>query len=600
MLFRSISDGANPYLANISLFTNATGVWARNLTVTNAQLPLANNSVFTHSGTTLAFPEATIITWNYEGCDWAGRCAQASANRSFVADATPPYILSYNTADNLNISTQTFTFNNTLADNYYLFNATVRLNGVDNTTNSSVSKAYNNTPILISVADLVEGTAIVWRLKIGDGAGNVYNNIADGRTLVVDLTAPNVTTVNSPANNLNVTSQSITFNVTVKDNVYLRNASIFHNATGVWHRNATNSTLSNDYNNTPILVSVSNLPASNTTSWIMEACDSVGRCGFYNANQTLIVDLTAPNVTQRNNANGFSSNGGTIVFNVTATDNVFLANASVFFDLGGTWQRQGLNSTLSAIYNNSPIVVSVSNVPNGNYLWNMEVCDAAGFCSSYNANSTFTVTTSGGSGGGGGGGFQSYSYGNGQIVQNVDFGQIIYSPQTFTINAPFGQRVTQVFTVDNRQTRNITLLFTPVVFNSGVSLTVPKKINVPAQSKLDINFLYIMPYKADTFQGTILVQTDSGNERRLGWVANVRPFNLDDLQHWEFCDSILQSDILVLPLALVLAILLGLVAVVAMENKVLWGAVISGSVAAIIFLLYLPLIVQFGLSLIKF
>jgi hypothetical protein len=364
------------------------------------------------------------------------------------------------------------------------------------------------------------------------------------------LTAPNVTTVNSPiTNNVNASTQAILFNVTIKDNVYLVNASVYTNASGLWVRNATNSSLNQLYNNTQILVLVTNLPQNNRSVWNLEACDNAGHCSQYNANQTFIIDLAAPNVTQRNNANPFTSNGATVIFNTTISDNVYLSNASVFFDYAGIWQRQAANTSLSANYNNTPIIVSVSNVPNGNYLWNMEACDAAGNCAFYNANSTFTVTTSSGSTGG----VTAPPSSPAPSPKPVDLGTIKYAPPYFVFDAPYGLQKTLELNVQNNKESSVTLSF--------ASLTnlvkVPETIVIPAKSSRTINFKFTAPYQSGTVEDAILVQTDEGAQRRLAVVANIRPYSLKDLGTISFWDNMLKTRIAYLPnAAYVIALLL--------------------------------------------
>jgi len=107
-------------------------------------------------------------------------------------------------------------------------------------TNASIS-AFNNTPLLVTASGLAASAPFLWIAQVCDVAGNCafYNA---NRTAIVDLAAPNISAENV-VNNANFSSQSIVFNITVVDNILPWNVSIYHNASGVWHRNATNSTL---------------------------------------------------------------------------------------------------------------------------------------------------------------------------------------------------------------------------------------------------------------------------------------------------------------------------------------------------------------------
>ena len=297
-----------------------------------------------------------------------------------------------------NLTGQSFTFNvSNESKTLNIVNVTLISNftgtWADNVSNASaVVNAQNFT---LNLTGMTNGF-FVWNLKVWafDASATVsLTQIASNNTLIVDTIAPNVTTVNSPSNFVNASGQSITFNVTGKDNILLANASIYTNATGTWLRNVTNSSLTSINNNTPLLATVSNLPANVSFIWNMEVCDVVGNCAQYNANQTAIVDLTAPNVTTVNSpANNLNSSSQSITFNVTVKDNVQLANASIFHNATGVWSRNATNSSLSSISNNTPILVTVVSLPEGNRTsWIMEACDVAGNCAQYNANQTLIV-----------------------------------------------------------------------------------------------------------------------------------------------------------------------------------------------------------------
>lgn len=123
-------------------------------------------------------------------------------------------------------------------------------------------------------------------------------------------------TLNAP-DDANVTSNpNIVFNVTANPNgVDLVNISIFHNGTGTWQFNATNS-------------SAIPIPANTTTFdqtfgdgtylWTAQACDADGDCGF-SANRTFIIDNTEP-IVVINEPSGTSVSNGTLEINTTITD----------------------------------------------------------------------------------------------------------------------------------------------------------------------------------------------------------------------------------------------------------------------------------------
>jgi len=101
-------------------------------------------------------------------------------------------------------------------------------------------------------------------------------------------------------------------------------------------------------------------------------------------------DTTPPNVTLVLPANGTASSVASIIFNVSATDNVGLANITLYGNFTGVWAA-----------NETKIVTGTSNsttfsktLNDGTYIWNARSCDSLNNCAFAPANYTLTIDTS--------------------------------------------------------------------------------------------------------------------------------------------------------------------------------------------------------------
>ncbi len=103
------------------------------------------------------------------------------------------------------------------------------------------------------------------------------------------------------------------------------------------------------------------------------------------------LDLTAPTVTLNDPASGNVSTAATVSFNATATDSIHLNSATLFSNFSGAWAANNSNTTNLA--NNTPFVISVTGIPQGYYVWNMQSCDNSSNCGFASANRTLTVDT---------------------------------------------------------------------------------------------------------------------------------------------------------------------------------------------------------------
>ncbi len=101
-------------------------------------------------------------------------------------------------------------------------------------------------------------------------------------------------TLNAPIDNVNSSSSEVEFNATaiIIGGTTIVNMSLFHNASGTFERNQTNS-VSGTINSTKINATF----ADGTYLWTYEMCDSDSTCTFATTNRTFKVDTTVPQIT---------------------------------------------------------------------------------------------------------------------------------------------------------------------------------------------------------------------------------------------------------------------------------------------------------------
>lgn len=126
-------------------------------------------------------------------------------------------------------------------------------------------------------------------------------------------------TLNSPVDSSSSSSNEIEFNVTTNIvGTNLVNMSLWHNGTGAFERNQTNSTISPLTNSTLFNSSF----VEGTYLWNVESCDSDGDCGFAPTNKTFSIDTTTPSIiiTAPTTTIDYGESGGNETINWTISD----------------------------------------------------------------------------------------------------------------------------------------------------------------------------------------------------------------------------------------------------------------------------------------
>ena len=153
------------------------------------------------------------------------------------------------------------------------------------------------------------------------------NSITKVGNIIYDKTSPS-TNLTRPVNNHINNSQNILFEYSAADSIAgIKNTSLFHNASGAWKLNATDS--SSPFNS----FLVENFIAQAGIAWNILSCDLNDNCAYNETNMTLTIDRTAPVISSpvfnaTNRSVGLSFN-----VNITATDSGGGSVASVWADI---------------------------------------------------------------------------------------------------------------------------------------------------------------------------------------------------------------------------------------------------------------------------
>ncbi|MFH0808261.1 MAG: Ig-like domain-containing protein [archaeon] len=281
--------------------------------------------------------------WSCLACDSSGNCGFSSANRTVnvlgmnisesfssnpVEGGDTVYVFGH-----VNLSDGTDVVNNSIG---------VWLNGsLTNGTESTDSNGDYNVSI---TAPSSFGTyPVVVNLTYGSWSASSSEDL-----IVSDLTGP-VVTLNSPVDEVNLSTSEFDFNCTVSDNLGVVNVSLVLN--GVL--NGTNSSGLNgsDY------VFARSLPVADY-EWSCLACDSSGNCGFSLANRT--VNVLGMNISESLNPNPVDF--GELVYvsgKLNLTDGVNVSSNSVSVYLNGSLANGSEVTDASGNYNVSFVAPSV-------------------------------------------------------------------------------------------------------------------------------------------------------------------------------------------------------------------------------------------------
>ena len=350
------SSNSSSYLANLTIdgVVNASAINTTNNTATN----------YTVSGLGQG-----NHTWSVTCID-SNNNTGSSASWNFTIDSIPPNVTLNNPANSTFFNVTTVNLNFTATDNIATsFNCSLILDGVQNTSNASVS---NGTLTNWQISGLAQG-AHTWLTNCTDNAGN--QNISQTRNFTIITTAPTINFVSPAANAyLNSTNQTFTFNYTSSSPT--ANCSLYID--GIL--NQTNATVAN---NTATSFNVTGLPVG-SDNWSISCTDLAGNTNS-SATRNFTIITTAPTINFVSPAaNAYlNSTNQTFTFNYTSSSPT--ANCSLYID--GV-----LNQTNATVANNTATSFNVTGLPVGSDNWSISCTDLAGNTNS-SATRNFTIIT---------------------------------------------------------------------------------------------------------------------------------------------------------------------------------------------------------------
>ncbi|HDK42557.1 MAG TPA: hypothetical protein ENG87_04205, partial [Candidatus Pacearchaeota archaeon] len=226
-----------------------------------------------------------------------------------------------------------------------------------------------------------------WNVTCEKG-GYTEQTSSETVTISADTTSPTVNLI-SPANASTDTDGNVTFVYNATDNVGIANCSIYTDINGTWLLNQTLDSVSSGSNS----FNISGI-ADGTYNWNVLCYDVNSLSDWNGANWTFTIntaDITLPTITLNTPINNFNSTSINISFNFTATDSSGLKNATLYSNFSGIWLANETNQT--ALISGQFVLINVSNIPEGSFIWNVYVCDNAATpnCGFASANYSLTV-----------------------------------------------------------------------------------------------------------------------------------------------------------------------------------------------------------------
>jgi hypothetical protein len=245
----------------------------------------------------------------------------------------------------------------------------------DSSSNASCVARYNLSGLLPSTKYYVSrnGVEDPNGLLTSDASGYLplFNaTLAQEQMIGVSTTHTSVPRVdlNAPGTGSVVASGVVAFNYTAND-TYLSWCVLYHNHSGVWLSNLTNSSPVSGQSSTFTL----NLTADRSFVWNVWCNDSAGNSAFNATNYSLTIDTTAPSVSLSSPQNG-SEQSRLVVFNYTVID-PNLAACILYHNHSGVWLS---NLTNSSLVSGQASTFVVNFTSDSSFVWNVWCNDTVG------------------------------------------------------------------------------------------------------------------------------------------------------------------------------------------------------------------------------
>ena len=316
--------------------------------------------------------------WRMNAWDYAGNF-NTSKDFSYSVQKAPPGVALYLDGTRANKTYNLYTVANFTVD---VLNFTGR--NVNLTSNIPGFAAQNATQPLANLTNLTT-IGLFW--VNGSFEGN--DNFTSGNEIwwvnVTDLQPPTWSNPQKNASNV-YENDRVTFNATWRDNYNLSGYVFSTNQSGNWINSSfvSFSGILNYSQN----ITKNTLLAGATFYWKFYANDSFNRWNETDAQSFVVADNTPPTVVLQRPINNSNMSTTSITFNFTPSDNLLLKNVTLYANFSGTWQANESTSSLANGTNNS---ITVSQVSEGEFVWNILVYDTYGNSNFASVNFTLTV-----------------------------------------------------------------------------------------------------------------------------------------------------------------------------------------------------------------
>ncbi len=200
--------------------------------------------------------------------------------------------------------------------------------------------------------------------------------------------------LNSPEDYYNNSNPNITYNCSFETdgNSLIHNVSIWHNATGTWHRNKTIDLITTEPTSYEAIFNI-NFSTDNSFIWNCEGIDNESSVIFNDENKT-IFDISKPNITKNSPASSVTNADITINFSISDEKGI----SYCYYNITRGASLEKVNTVLTSPYNNTHTLSGEAT-----YSINIWCNDTSNVESFETYSLIYSVADISGGGGGGGG-----------------------------------------------------------------------------------------------------------------------------------------------------------------------------------------------------
>lgn len=302
-----------------------------------------------------------------------------SNNVSATTLSNAPNITLNSPANFFNSNSTNITFNCSATGNNALVNITLYGNwsgGWHANETKNLTGVANSTTFTKTIS---QDGVYVWNCLAYDNASN--SSFATlNHTFTIDTINPVVNLEGPENNSVWNKSHEVNFTYNVTDANAISSCSLIINGA----INQTNFTIERSTTQ-----SFTQFLSNGTHNWGISCNDSAGNVGSSGTYIVIVPDFS-PEVALNSPVNYFNSTSSTVNFSCSADDDLGLVNISLYHNITGNFS---LNQTFNITGKSNSSNFTLSNVPDGDYIWNCLAYDTSGNASFATANRTFKVDT---------------------------------------------------------------------------------------------------------------------------------------------------------------------------------------------------------------